>query len=110
MAECVNGSNYIERLGASLAIARQRVWDGEDISAESVDESPDEYAQHLADIRHTGPSPNPSAGREEVILSRREILHHARAMRFILEKMCEEGGLTEEVIKETHSFSVEGID
>lgn len=110
MAHVVYGSNHIERAGMgldeTLSICRD-IFDGLDVDAANVDERTPTYEALLAELRSRNIR-NP--GKTDIIRSRREVIQHAQAMKYILDAaLNRDEPLSEELILETHRRLCDGI-
>ena len=109
MANMIFGSNMQEQAGlghdetARICI---RIFDGEDVQASDIDVRTRQYQENLeflAKQRNRSPDSN------LVILSRAEIIQHAKALHYIVSKaLNRDEPLTERLILETHRILCEG--
>jgi Fic family protein len=102
MIESIFGSNAIENVGGTLRITKricEIVFASKFLEIEHIDEGSPEYKEELIALSASGRGTDIRS----VIRSRREIVQHALAMKYLIEKMVVQNeDLTEEILKETH--------
>ena len=110
MAHAVYCSNFIEQVGATELITLKichRIFAGEDVVAEDITGGVKNLQEHLTCLIPA----TKEQTIENVVLSRKEIIQHAKALPYILDKMVNEHApLTEELILGTHRILVTGLD
>ncbi|KAL2065449.1 hypothetical protein VTL71DRAFT_3119 [Oculimacula yallundae] len=110
MAHMVYGSNMQEKAGMGLDETInlcRRVFAGENIDPNGIEERSSEYeAQLKLLVEHGVESP----GYEHVIRSRREVIQHAQALKYITDAaLLSDNPLTEQLIKDTHQILCNGV-
>lgn len=109
LAQMVYGSNMIEAAGGGVDITVKlckAVFRGEHVP-ENIEERSSEYEELKLHLMQN----NLPAGHHAILRSRREIVQHAQAARFMIEKVCVEGkDLTLAIIDEAHGILTEGIN
>jgi len=110
MAHLIFGSNMVERAGMGLdetiKLCR-RIFDGEEVDAADVDPRSEQYAAQLKLLAQHG-TENPDLTR--VIRSRREVIQHAQALKYITDAaLNSDEPLTENLICDTHQILRQGI-
>ncbi|KAJ9156224.1 Filamentation induced by cAMP/death on curing-related protein [Pleurostoma richardsiae] len=105
----VYGSNMIELAGTNLRITIklcQDIFRGKDVSPDLEDRDP-EYQECLENLVKTHRKEN----RPNVIQSRREVINHAKALNFLIDRVVLDNMvLSEELILETHHILYENVD
>lgn len=109
LIKLVYGSNSIESAGSSLAITAklcEAVFRGLPVLIE-IPERDESYKQHLEHLLSAGRP----AHHGEVIRSRKEILQHAQALSYVIDRVVlNDEPWTEELILEAHRILHDGLD
>ncbi|RGP65936.1 hypothetical protein FLONG3_9068 [Fusarium longipes] len=109
LARMVYGSNMIEVAGGGVDITVKlckAVFRGEPVP-ETIDQRDAEYEELKRHLMNN----NLPSEHTAVLRSRREIVQHAQAARFIIEKVCIDGkDLTTDIIVEAHGILTEKVD
>ncbi|KAF4343255.1 hypothetical protein FBEOM_2846 [Fusarium beomiforme] len=109
LARMVYGSNMIEVAGGGVDITLKLckdVFRGKELSEEIDERDPDHEDLKLDLLNKNLPS-----GHAAILRSRREIIQHAEAARFMIERVCINGkDLSEKIIKEAHGILTYKID
>jgi Fic family protein len=107
MITLVYGSNLIESAGTSLNITIklcQAVFRGQNIDP-SIEERDPEYQEHLDTLAKT----HRIANKLGIIRSRKEVINHAKALNFLVDRIVLDGmPWSEELILQTHKVLYEG--
>ncbi|KFY71018.1 hypothetical protein V499_08756 [Pseudogymnoascus sp. VKM F-103] len=102
LIEVVFGSNAIEVVGGDIRITFRlcrQVFEGQVPNVEDIQERSEEYAQELQALSASGRATD----LQSVLRSRREIVQHALAAKFLLDTIVlKDIPLDEDIIKETH--------
>jgi hypothetical protein len=110
MVNAIHSSNHIERAGLDLNITTRicmRMFAGEDVDANDIEERGDEYQAALEQLVKRGDPPTMMM----VVRSRREIIQHAKALDLMVEAVVVNGdSFSEELILEAHRVLTLGID
>lgn len=109
LARMVYGSNMIEIAGGGVDITLKLckpVFQGKEVP-EDITERDSDYEELKLYLMNK----NLPSGHTAVLRSRREIVQHAQAARFMIEQVCIKGNdLSEKIIKETHAILTYKID
>ena len=99
------GSNAIERVGADLDVTTrlcEQVFQGEEIE---IEENSEPYEARLK-----GVVGQPSSGTSTEVRQEKEVIQHAKALRYISTALIlNNEPLTEEILQQTHKILCEGI-
>ncbi|KAH7416660.1 fido domain-containing protein [Cadophora sp. MPI-SDFR-AT-0126] len=110
MMELVFSSNLIERAGLGYGITIkicQKIFEGGHVDARDFDERSPEYTRWLQDLA----ARNNPTNKAHIIRSRQEIIQHALALQYIMQKVAFESlPLSEAIICDTHKILTKGID
>ncbi|KAH8898154.1 Fic-domain-containing protein [Thozetella sp. PMI_491] len=108
MIALVYGSNVIESAGTDLNITIkicQAIFRGQSVDANIQDHDP-EYQHHLDILAKT----YRLADKHGVIRSRKEVINHAKALNFLIDRIVlDDMSWSEELILETHRILCDGI-
>jgi fido (protein-threonine AMPylation protein) len=105
----VYGSNMIESAGTSFRLTIklcQDIFRGKDVNPDIEENDPEyqEYLENLAKTQREGDMAN-------IIRSRREVINHAKALYFLIDRVVlEDMALSEALILQTHRILYENID
>jgi hypothetical protein len=103
-------SNNLENAGSSHPITLQictHIFAGREVSEDVKDRNPEEYQAMVERLKRKKATENHKA----VLRSRRQIIQHAYALKYITYRMVVKGEvLLEEILKETRKILTEGID
>jgi fido (protein-threonine AMPylation protein) len=109
LARMVYGSNMIEVAGGGVDITLKlckAVFQGKEVP-EDITERDSDYEELKLYLMNK----NLPSGHTAVLRSRREIVQHAQAARFMIEEVCIKGkDLSQEIIRETHAILTYKID
>ncbi|KAJ5588564.1 hypothetical protein N7537_011242 [Penicillium hordei] len=109
LAWMVYGSNKIEKAGSSSDITLElyvAVFRGEEIP-EEIEEQDQEYLSFKESLIHQHLPADTSA----VLRSRREVVQHAQAAKFMMDQLCIRGqDLSEQIILEAHRILTYKVD
>lgn len=112
IAALIFSSNANEKAGLDYEETQRlcrRVFVGEDVKVTDVDLNSAQYEANLQYLQNNNKIVNPTA--EDVIRSRREVVHHAQALEHLVDAFLnQDGPLTEELILETHGILCGDID
>ncbi|KAK4098556.1 Fic-domain-containing protein [Parathielavia hyrcaniae] len=106
IARLIYGSNMIESAGTSLDITKQlcaAVLQSDTVAAE-ISETDPKYEDHVKHLRAN----NRVSNRAEVVQSRREVIHHAQALKHVLGR--KEELWSEALLLTLHHILHDGID
>jgi Fic family protein len=107
LTDVIFGSNAIKGVGGSIRITIKlcrEVFEGRTPNIQGIEERTAEYEEELITLSATGRLSDPTS----VIRSRREILQHAMAMKYLLNAIIfKDMDLSEDIIKETHRILVQ---
>ena len=111
MAQMIFGSNMIEKAGLDHEVTLRlcmQVFRGEDVNPAALPPRGDEYAANLKFLRKQLGIKD--VDEDQQIRSRREIVQHAQALKYIVDASLNgDKPLTEEIILETHRILTNGI-
>lgn len=111
MIDLIFSSNENEEAGLSHDETRKfclRIFDGEVIDPKDITPRSKEYEQQLRFLVEQRKVGHPDE--EDVIRSRREVIQHAMALKYIMDAtLLRQEPLTENLLKETHKILTEGI-
>jgi len=110
MSMMIFTSNSLENAGSSHLITLRLCKDifaGREVPENVKERNPEEYQAMVEHLRSKMASENDDA----VIRSRRQIIQHAYALKYITYRTVVKGeALSEDILKETHKILTEGID
>jgi hypothetical protein len=110
MLEAIFGSNAIEMVGGSIKITYRlcrNVFSGNLPDIGKIDEQDDTYTAEIATLANTGRGTDNLS----IIRSRREIVQHALAMKYIIDMIVVKDALLDEaIVKKTHRLLMEHSD